>query len=247
MIISFSGDSVLGSGRLLVCFDEQPPEPLLMPVVEVRPGKFKMGHGPDAKPTEIERAFSIGVTPVTQKQWETVMKTRPWDRQCNDCDDYPATGIIWSNAVAFCRVLSEMQGGSYRLPTEAEWEYACRAGSDTLYCFGDEALGLSDFGWYGREEPNFKRMMIPPPVGQKKPNAWGLYDMHGNVWEWCADLCAPSRGTMAFAENPNPRYRVLRGGSWKDRAEKCSSAYREPGTPDFKDPFTGFRVCLDLV
>ncbi len=247
LIISFSNDSVLGSGRLLVCFDQQPLQPLSIPLIEIKPGKFNMGHGTDARPTEITKGFLLGVTPVTQKQWETVMKTRPWNRECTDCDDYPATGIIWGNAVAFCKTLSEMRRGSYRLPTEAEWEYACRAGSDTMFCFGDDELRLSEFGWYGRSEPDFKKMMEPRPVAQKKPNAWGLYDMHGNVWEWCADLCAPPPGTIAFARDPSPRDRVLRGGSWKDRAEKCCSAYRQGGVPDYKDPWTGFRVCKDLA
>ena len=97
-------------------------------------------------------------------------------------DEHPVVNVSWNDALAFCRWLSKKEGKICRLPTEAEWEYACRAGSTTRYCFGDDASDLGEYAWYGANSDRKTH-----PVGTKKPNAWGLYDMHGNAWEWCAD------------------------------------------------------------
>jgi len=135
--------------------------------------------------------------------------------------------------------LSQITGKTYRLPTEAEWEYACRAGTTTRYYFGDDANQLGDYAWYDGNSQKTTH-----PVGQKKPNAWGLYDMSGNVWEWCEDNWhdsyknAPSDGS-AWLTNDN-NYHILRGGSWYYYPRDCRSAYRDlSGSPYFS---LGFRV-----
>jgi formylglycine-generating enzyme required for sulfatase activity len=120
--------------------------------------------------------FKIGKYPVTQAQYEAVMETNPSYFMNNPQN--PVEQVSYDNAVAFCQKLSEITGKNYRLPTNSEWEYACRAGTTTTYYFGDDANQLGDYAWYS-ENSGF----ITHPVGQKKPNGWGLYDMHGNVWE----------------------------------------------------------------
>jgi formylglycine-generating enzyme required for sulfatase activity len=146
-------------------------------------------------------------------------------------EGYPVISITHHAAMQYCRWLSLKTGKVYRLPTEAEWEYACRAGTKTAYSFGEEPVGLDEYAWYARNSEE-----QPHPVGKKKPNAWGLYDMHGNVAEWCLDsykkdaykafsLTQPTLGpvTMPTADRfPD----VARGGSWADAAEKCRSASR---------------------
>ena len=141
----------------------------------------------------------------------------------------------------FCKKLSKKTGKTVRLPTEAEWEYACRAGSKTAYCFGDSANELKDYAWYygnsGRKTH---------PVGQKKPNAWGLYDMYGSVYEWCADWHGSyNNGVQVDPTGPaNGRSRVLRGGSWVDNPRYCRSANRIRSRPAFRNRNLGFRVVV---
>jgi formylglycine-generating enzyme required for sulfatase activity len=127
-----------------------------------------------------------------------------------------------------------------RLPSEAEWEYACRAGTTTRYSFGDDMKDLGDYGWFdGNAKGN------DPPVGRKKPNAWGLYDMHGYVWEWCADAWHPTlEGTPTDGKprtGKDEKDRVLRGGSWADGADKARSAYRHHKPLDLRSDAVGFR------
>ena len=145
----------------------------------------------------ITRPFHLGIYPVTQEQYEAVMGTNPsWfsttgkgAEHIKDKDtlSYPVESVSWDDAVEFCRRLSELPeekqaGRLYRLPTEAEWEYACRAGSTTRYYFGDDQSLLSEYAWF--DDNSHRRTH---PVGEKKPNSWGLYDMHGNNFEWCSD------------------------------------------------------------
>jgi len=158
-----------------------------MRLVLIPPGEFQMGSpagdgvaSSDEKPhhnVRITKPFYLGVCEVTQEQYERVMAQNP-SRFKGD-PQRPVGYVSWTGAAEFCRKLSEKEGVTYRLPTEAEWEYACRAGTTTRYCFGDDEASLGEYAWYGS--------VGRYPVGEKTPNAWGLCDMHGNVWEWCAD------------------------------------------------------------
>lgn len=170
--------------------------------------------------------------------------------------DNPVETVSWEDAVEFCRKLSELPaekeaGNVYRLPTEAEWEYACRAGTTTKYSFGNDESDLSGHGWYDQAANGDKHH----PVGSKQPNAWGLYDMHGNVWEWCQDwkedypegaVTDPTGPTLTMMQvSPSgPWYRVIRGGSWVSTAEYCRSATRFGGNLSYSVNGLGFRVSL---
>lgn len=149
-------------------------------------------------------------------------------------DDYPVVMETWYGANEYAKWI----GGA--LPTEAQWEYACRAGSTTAYCFGDNSYSLGDYAWYSSNSDNKTH-----PVGQKKPNAWGLYDMHGNVWEWCSDWYGnyPSISVTDPTGASSGSYRVIRGGSYHS-ASSCRSAYRNCDYPDINDNSCGFRVCF---
>jgi formylglycine-generating enzyme required for sulfatase activity len=158
--------------------------------------------------------------------------------------DNPVERVSWIDAEEFCARLSEKEGVEYRLPTEAEWEYACRGGTTTKYSFGDDRSQLRNFAWY---EVNDERRHHP--VGQKKPNPWGLYDMHGNVWEWCQDWYGdyPSGSTTDPTGAASGSYRVNRGGSWGHGAGYCRSARRYRYYPSYRSSGYGFRVCLESV
>ena len=192
------------------------------------PGVFTMGDEDDEHEVTLTKPFMLGVHEVTQEQYEQVMRDNPSNFKGAD---NPVDGVIWKDAVEFCRKLSELPaekaaGHVYRLPTEAEWEYACRAGTTMKFSFGDDASELGQYAWYSNNSDSRIHS-----VGGKKPNAWGLYDMHGNVWEWCQDGNASS-------------YRVIRGGSWDCTAGLCRSASRIWGPPSFRIISSGFRVCL---
>jgi formylglycine-generating enzyme required for sulfatase activity len=157
-------------------------------------------------------------------------------------DSRPVVNVSWNDAEAFCQWLSGKEGKKYRLPTEAEWEYACRAGSTLHYCFGDDATTLEEHAWYSRNSGNKTH-----PVGEKKPNAWGLYDMHGNVTECCADWY--DSGSYANSSPQDPagpragRWRVHRGGSWYLPAGHCRSATRNHDPPGHGTYLLGLRIC----
>jgi formylglycine-generating enzyme required for sulfatase activity len=156
----------------------------------------------------------------------------------------PVENVSWNDAQAFCEKLSQITGKTYRLPTEAEWEYACRAGTTTRYYFGDNDNQLGNYAWYSENSNNTTH-----PVGQKKPNAWGLYDMSGNVWEWCEDdwhdsyAGAPDDGS-AWLDNDNRSQsrKRLRGGSWGNSPDLCRSALRDRNFPGIHYDRIGFRV-----
>jgi formylglycine-generating enzyme required for sulfatase activity len=164
----------------------------------------------------ISKAFYMQTTEVTQGQWTAVMGTEPWKgkQYVKEGPDHPATYVFWDDAVVYCKTLSEKEGKTYRLPTEAEWEYACRAGTQTAWSFGDDEKELGDYAWYAYEigEGYAHR------VRQKKPNAFGLYDMDGNVWEWCHDYYGKEYYKQSPVKDPKGpaqgSSRVLRGGSW---------------------------------
>jgi formylglycine-generating enzyme required for sulfatase activity len=156
-------------------------------------------------------------------------------------DDYPVVYVSWKNAVEFCAWLSRMTGQKYALPTEAQWEYSCRAGSQTPYSFGSDLARLSDYGWYSENSGEKTN-----PVGQKLPNKWGLHDMHGNVWEWCFDWYGP----LSYGQLPNKNpaglptgvQHVLRGGSWHTLPLYLRSTHRLNRLPNYCDKVLGFRV-----
>ena len=165
--------------------------------------------------------------------WGVIYSDNKWAPQ-SGYENYPVVYVTWYGANEYAKWI----GGA--LPTEAQWEYACRAGSTTAYSFGDDSDSLGDYAWY-----TINSSSKTHPVGQKKPNAWGLYDMHGNVREWCADWYG-SYSTTAVTDPTGPTsgsYRVLRGGSWSNGADYCRSAYRNSGNPDGYRNF-GFRVCF---
>jgi uncharacterized protein (TIGR02996 family) len=216
-------------------------------------------EGPRHK-VEISRAFYLGVFPVTQAQYLLVTESNPSHFRAGgegahlvrgvDTSQFPVERISWHDAVAFCRQLSEQSeeraaGRAYRLPTEAEWEYACRAGTTTLFHHGD-TLTSDQANFDGA--PRGRYLARTCPVGTYRPNAFGLFDMHGNVWEWCADWYDESyyRHSPACdpAGPPKGSRRALRGGSWFYGAAICRSAYRYRYEPDAPQNEFGMRVAL---
>jgi formylglycine-generating enzyme required for sulfatase activity len=145
--------------------------------------------------------------------------------------DYPMYYVSWDEAQKFIQKVNAMDQGSCRLPSEAEWEYACRAGTQSRYYFGDNEAELGEYAWYAANSGNMTH-----PVGRKRPNVWGLFDMHGNVNEWCQDWLhenyngAPADGSAR--ETPAGQHRVLRGGAWINPPVNCRAAYRNSVTPD---------------
>jgi len=226
-----------------------------MCLAPVDPGEFIMGSptgepGRDADEVQhrvrITRPFLLGVYPVTQKQYVAVMGNNPSyfrgeDLPAASRGNLPVESVSWEDAMALCKRLSAMERRHYRLPTEAEREYACRAGSAGPYA-GDGKL--DDIGWYLGTSGDMTH-----PVGTLQPNDWGFYDMQGNVWEWCADWYGPY--PAGDAEDPagpaTGTTRVLRGGSAKYDPEYCRSAFRNYYVPDARVYHNGFRVALDSV
>jgi formylglycine-generating enzyme required for sulfatase activity len=226
----------------------------------IAPGSFVMGStkGPgDERPAhrvKLTKGFYMGVTEVTQKQWESVMRDNPSRFKGAD---QPVEKVSLADCVKFCKLLTQKEiaqgklpkGTVYRLPTEAEWEYACRAGSKTKYCFGDSETKLGQYAWYRENSGR------PHPVGTKKANAWGLFDMHGNVWERCGDAYGkysageakdPTGGVPHMEWGPG-RIRVFRGGSWGSTAANCRSAVRNNCGPRVRQfSGVGFRLARTL-
>jgi formylglycine-generating enzyme required for sulfatase activity len=153
----------------------------------------------------------------------------------------------WDEAVEFCRKLSQKEGRKYRLPTEAEWEYACRAGTKTAYSFGDDDTKLGDYGWF-RANAHDVGQKYGHIVAHKKPNPWGLYDMHGNVWEWCSDWLGDYPTDAATDPNgpSTGENRVIRGGSVSFQGGDARSAERGGTKPDNESCSIGFRIVLDF-
>ena len=208
-----------------------------MKMVLIRPGKFMMGEGKDRHEVTISKPFYVGVTEVTQAQYEAVMGTNPSEFKGAT---NPVEMVSWNDATEFCKKLSEKTRQAVRLPTEAEWEYACRAGTQTAFSFGDDPSALCDYAWWAGNSGKTTH-----PVGQKRPNAWGLYDMHGNVFEWCADWYGeypkgPVTDPSGLATGSGNR--VVRGGSWNVAGTvnfRCAS--RSIDAPSYRDDRRGFR------
>jgi formylglycine-generating enzyme required for sulfatase activity len=194
----------------------------------------------------ITKSFHLGVYPVTQAEYERVMKTNPSEFKSGD--KLPVEDVSWDEAMDFCRKLSDLSeekasGRIYRLPTEAEWEYACRAGTTTRWYCGDDEDELGRVAWCDANSDDQTH-----PVGEKQPNAWGLYDMHGNVWEWCEDWYDKySAEDMTDPKGPSEAtHRVMRGGSWWNSARICGAASRFNYEPRCRYGDLGFRVAADL-
>ena len=197
--------------------------------------------------------FFMGIFTVTQAQYQALMGENPSTFRG---EDRPVETVSWDESVAFCDRLSTQTGRNYRLPTEAEWEYACRAGTTTPFAFGDMITPeLANYDWKSSYNGSPTRSSDPretQPVGSYPANAWGLYDMHGNVWEWCLDhwhsnyADKPEElkqdGSTAWLSSDESKNRLLRGGSWADYAEACRSAYRARYAPDIRRSSYGFRV-----
>jgi formylglycine-generating enzyme required for sulfatase activity len=227
-------------------FTENLAKGVTLEMVSLPAGKFLMGSSErdnEKPPHQVKvNSFAIGKYPITQAQYQAVMGNNPSSFENNPQN--PVENVSWNDAQAFCQKLSRITGKTYRLPTEAEWEYACRAGTTTRYYFGDDDNQLGNYAW-GSENSND----TTHPVGQKKPNAWGLHDMSGNVWEWCEDdwhdsyAGAPDDGT-AWIDNDNRSQseKCLRGGSWDFYPYSCRSANRSRDCPDDHYTDYGFRV-----
>jgi len=208
-------------------------------------GTFTMGEGDGAHEVTLNQPFKMGIHEVTQSQYEQVMKNNP--SKIKGAEN-PVDSVSWKDAVEFCRRMSELPaekaaGNVYRLPTEAEWEYACRAGTTTQYSFGDDEADLLHYGWYPANSDRKTH-----PVGHRQPNPWGLYDMHGNVWEWCQDWHGetPNHAVTSTAGSALASIQISRGGSWSTRAASCRSSSRSWSTPSSHSNYesNGFRVCL---
>ena len=197
--------------------------------------------------------FFMGIFTVTQAQYQALMGENPSTFRG---EDRPVETVSWDESVAFCDRLSTQTGRNYRLPTEAEWEYACRAGTTTPFAFGDMITPeLANYDWKSSYNGSPTRSSDPretQPVGSYPANAWGLYDMHGNVWEWCLDhwhsnyADKPEElkqdGSTAWLSSDESKNRLLRGGSWYSNAKSCRSAYRAHNAPDIRYGSYGFRV-----
>lgn len=229
-------------------------------------GEFMMGADDSGaysceKPqhrVEISNSFYMGVYEVTQAQWEEIMGFNPYDLDHSNLyynlpgmaeritrPNHPAT-VSWEDAQEFITALNNKEGHNrYRLPTEAEWEYAARANTQTLYSFGNNVSELSNYAWYGEDFASGGTH----PVGEKLPNAWGLYDMHGNAWEWVEDWYSESYYAQSPATDPkgadSGSHRSVRGGSWHQTATSWRVSYRKPYAPNYRGISIGFRVVLE--
>ncbi len=223
------------------------------------PGNFLMGspkgeagrlpfESPQVK-VVLTQGFWMGKCEVTQDEWERVMCTKP--SRFHGAKTLPVENINWPDATKFAALLTERElargsippGWEFRLPTEAQWEYACRAGTTTAYSFGPTTEGLGDHMWYG-----YNSEIRTHEVGRRKPNHWGLHDMHGNVWEWCRDWF---QNKLPGGTDPEVKEvgtgRVIRGGGWEATAHLCRTAFRSGVVPDEATHRLGFRVAIVQV
>jgi len=223
---------------------------LSLKLIWIAPGSFAMGNEQgesDEKPVtqvRISRGFWLGQTEVTQAQWREIMGGNPAHFQG---DEMPVEAVNWNEVMAFCEKLTLRESAAgrlpagfvYTLPSEAQWEYACRAGAT-----GNQASDLQVMAWYMVNSGSTTK-----PVGQKTANAWGLYDMHGNVWEWCLDWYGNYRGGSVSDPKGavSGTYRVMRGGSWNNSANYCRSGLRLRDEPVYRRNYLGFRVALSAV
>ena len=245
------GDSATFSVKAVTPKLETPVE-----MVWIQPGTFFMGsdEGEEHRDSDevrhqviLTEGFWMAKYEITEALYKKVMATCP----SSNGDNMPVCHVNWENAMTFCEYLTDQEkkagrlpsGYKYTLPTEAQWEYACRAGTTGMY---NVDADVNEIGWFSENSEN-----VIHEGGQKKPNAWGLYDMHGNAWEWCLDSYWPDLGTLAvadpymFEDNENyPNYRVTRGGSFTERSYHARSASREYYGKTRADRDFGIRLVL---
>jgi formylglycine-generating enzyme required for sulfatase activity len=249
-------------------YEEVLAEGILLKMIQIPAGEFQMGSPAEEKERfEYEgpqhlvrlRSFFLGQTPVTQAQWKVVAG---WPKLAVDLNpdpsifkgaNRPVESVSWQEAVEFCQRLGQRSKREYTLPSEAQWEYACRAGTTTPFAFG-ETLSPELANYVGNytygSGPKGPYRKETTDVGSFPANAWGLHDMHGNVWEWCLDQWhdnqqgAPADGRAWLVAGSQETSRLLRGGSWVDIPRDCRSAYRSRRFPDSRIPDVGFRLCV---
>ncbi len=235
------------------------PGKVKLEMKQIKAGSFLMGSPEDERgryDDEVQhrvtlmRDYWLGTCEVTQAQWKAVMGSNPSEFKG---DDLPVENVSWEDAMEFCKKLNHVpyirkpKGYQFSLPTEAQWEYACRAGTTSALNSGRNLTSaegacpnLDQVGWYWKNSGSSTH-----PVGRKQPNAWGLYDMHGNVWEWCRDWFGDYSGKATDPTGPSSgSYRVIRGGSWGGYAQYCRSAYRCRTSPGYWSIDLGFRLAL---
>jgi uncharacterized protein (TIGR02996 family) len=223
----------------------------------VPPGSFLMGGTEHDAEKPVHRVtltagYFLGVHPVTQAQWAAVMGTEPSHFQG---PNRPVEQVSWDECQEFCvKLTAHRSGRVVELPTEAQWEWACRAGTTTHFHFGDvpgtDRLNYNgSYTWNGSKKGKNRKRTTD--AGSFAPNPWGLFDLHGNVWEWCADEYAPYTSDertdpVGKTEDSDNNYRVLRGGSWNNYPRICRAAYRVTDAPDDRSGSIGFRACFRL-
>ncbi|MCC2676900.1 MAG: hypothetical protein K0R58_3847 [Ramlibacter sp.] len=238
-----------------------------MEFVSIPAGTFQMGAGPSDREATISekpqhrvtigKPFHLGKFEVTQTQWEAVMGSSPFTLDRSNPyyslpgmaarmrrPQVPAT-VSWNDAQEFIQRLNRKEGHTrYRLPTEAKWEYAARAGTTTAYSYGDDSNQLERYAWFGEDFATGSAH----PVGQKLPNPWGLHDVHGNVWEWVQDWYSDSYYGSSPAQDPrgpqSGTSKVVRGGSWHQTATSWRTSFRKPYAPDYRGISIGFRLAM---
>lgn len=239
-------------------------------MVYIQPGTFNIGasseergFGPHDGPVsrvQITHGYSMGITPITQNQYELVMGVNPSNFTSGQTGNHPVERVSWNDAVEFCERLSIITGLQIALPTEAQWEYAARAGTSTPYHFGDNSSGifsrrnarLEDYAWFGDNSGRTTH-----PVRQKLPNQWGLYDMHGNVYEWTSSIWQNNhpggsniigRTCPVTAHESRERYRTVRGGSYLCDETRLRSAYRQRQNRTLRSNSNiGFRIIAENI
>jgi formylglycine-generating enzyme required for sulfatase activity len=241
------------------CFLEHLRNHVTLEMLLIPSGVFQMGSlnrtgNPDEQPQHLVKikAFMMSRFLTTQGQWKAVMDTLP---RCRfKADDLPVEQVSWEDAQKFCDRLSKRSGRHYQLPSETQWEYACRAATVTPFSFG-ETLTIEVANFNGehtfREEPRGFYRHTTTQGGTFPPNAFGLFDLHGNLWEWCADnwledYSSSPRDSSSY-RNKESHYRVVRGGSWHEPPGLCRSASRLKVLETEADEFMGFRVVCDAI
>jgi formylglycine-generating enzyme required for sulfatase activity len=225
-------------------------------LVLIPAGKFRMGRPPSGSDggsqinVTLTKGFYLGKTEITQGQWQAVMGTTPWKgmKGVREGADFPACYVTWDDAQQFCKKLSDQDKTIYRLPSEAQWEFACRAGTTTRFYCGDDESTLNDYAWWGAAfgSGSAKVERYAHSVATKKPNPFGLYDMHGNVAELCEDFDGNQLpGGIDPVVTRGGTLHVVRGGTWGNLSTSCRSWYRGIDSPNRGD-FLGFRITRNL-